>query len=87
MTEDQKHELQLHLMSTLESIDAFIAQAEAIQHIELSDMTPETWELYQQNEVALAEFLALMKRGLIPASKVIDNNAAYDHVTTVMLAP
>lgn len=87
MTEEEKHQQLIALMSFLEATNDSIKETHELQHLQFSDITPEIWVAIQENQNLVREMLEMFKQSLVHGSKIIDNDACHAHLITVIEAP
>jgi hypothetical protein len=86
MDNDAKNEVLVEMMGFLEDIDNLQDLAEKTQSIEFEDLTPAAWRGVQELQKALIMLCGFVKPILSQGHKIIDNDALYAHLTTVLEA-
>lgn len=86
MTEDQKHQAFVEMMTLFERFDTQTEMFNDIREMPLSEMTPDLWENFRSHLEETVILFGIMKQSIQLGSKVIDNDAATAHLQAVVLA-
>jgi hypothetical protein len=83
-TEDFKNQMILRLLEFHEEVEKNIAMSKAMQAIPFHMLSPDLWSAIQSAQPGLQEILEGIKTSLPNGGKIVDNDAAWAHMTAVL---
>lgn len=87
MTEDEKNNTALSLMELIEHIDAAISLTKSLETLPFESVSRDRWQAIQDAMDPLRQILEIQKASISLGGKLLDNDALYAHLRTVVEAP
>lgn len=87
MTEDNKTQRFLEMMALMEHLDEYIDHCNSVRQIPFENVNQEIWTIVQNELIpGLTQIVELYKNTIQSSAKILDNDAAYAHIRTVIEA-